>query len=173
MQEKVKQLRVNIDALAQLTGELKPLPLQIKRGNIGTIMGGEGINNKGSINSKEIKKSVDSLYMAKAWLGKVMGELGVESPYKSGYKTKADIEPTADVAPKGKFADYFTLTNHIEKVDYLRTQIDSLVKEVKELDLNLEVRLSREFAIARTNAYNYLCEARFHLGFELQRIKEA
>ena len=31
---------------------------------------------------------------------------------------------------------------------------------------------SREFAIARTNCYTHLCEARFWLGFELQRIKE-
>lgn len=155
MQEKVKQLRINIDALAQLTGELNCY------------------NHETTTLSKEVFHSKESLYMAKAWLGKVMEELGVESPYKSGYKTKQDIEPTADVAPKGTFADYLTLTNHIEKVDYLRTQIESLVKEVKELDLNLEVRLSREFAIARTNAYNYLCEARFHLGFELQRIKKA
>jgi hypothetical protein len=31
---------------------------------------------------------------------------------------------------------------------------------------------TREFAIARTNSYNYLSEARLWLGFELQRIKE-
>lgn len=158
MQEKIKQLRLGIDGIAQLTKDLTGYKF------------GDG---KQEGKSYQVIDAEQSLYMAKAWLGKVMGELGVESPYKSGYKTKEDIEPTADVAPKGTFADYLTLTNHIEKVDYLRTQIESLVKEVKELDLNLEVRLSREFAIARTNAYNYLCEARFHLGFELQRIKKA
>lgn len=171
MQEKVKQLRLGIDGIAQLTKDLKP------------IKGvSDGMVHLPNVNSKEIDKAYDSLIFAKAWLGKVMGELGVASPYKSGYKTKEDIEPTADVADKA-LPNFLTLKgdfselSHIEKVDYLRTAIDDLVKEVKELGTPIAgettFTTTREFAIARTNSYNHLCEARFWLGFELQRIKES
>lgn len=169
MQEKVKQLRLGIDGISQLVKDLKSTYND-------TICKQECC--KDIFISKQTEKAYDSLIFAKAWLGKVMGELGVDSPYRSGYKTKEDIEPTADVADKA-LPNFLTLKgdfselNYIEKVDYLRTAIDDLVKEVKNLDSNLEVRLSREFAIARTNSYNHLCEARFWLGFELQRIKES
>lgn len=123
----------------------------------------------------------NTLLFAKAWMGKLLGELDVPSPYpKDGSRhTIDDIEKTADtgeniidifekavVGGKGK---HWQEMNKIEKIDFLRENIkvysNALVNLVTE-------RKSREFAIARTNAYNYLCEARFYLGFELQRIKE-
>lgn len=173
MQEKVKQLRVSIDGIAQLTNKLKGIEREPNHNPI----------YSGNCSSIQTENAYQSLIFAKAWLGKVMGELGVESPYKAGYKTKEDIEPTADVNKHNSVDDgdwinlptaWYRDANHIEKVDGLRSCIDNLVKEVKELDANVERNLiTREFSIARTNAYNYLCEARFHLGFELQRIKEA
>ena len=159
MKEQIKELRVRIDGLAQLTKELKP----IKSGWVGEPIPN---TNKLGINSKEIEKAVDSLYLAKAWLGKVLGELGNENPYGSGYKTKEDIVPTQDVsAPIVIFEDF----NHIEKVDWLRTEIEKVVNEVKEIPTK---DLSREFAIARTNCFTHLSEARFYLGFELSRVKD-
>lgn len=169
MQEKVKQLRVSIDGIAQLTRELKPIVYDKNMVD-------------GVCHSYETRNAYDSLILAKAWLGKVMGELGVESPYKSGYKTKEDIEPTADVANHNdKVSNHYHLPysnmNHIEKVDWLRTCIEDDIKIIQGLGLPIPgettFTTTREFAIARTNAYNHLCEARFHLGFELQRIKEA
>jgi hypothetical protein len=64
MKDQIKELRVRIDGLSQLTQELKPI-------------------NKNEefkafpeyINSKEIEKTYNSLILAKAWLGKVLGEL--------------------------------------------------------------------------------------------------
>lgn len=162
MKEQIKELRINIDGLAQLTKELCPVKVAII---------------SGYKNSREIDKVVDSLYLAKAWLGKVLGELGVESPYpKDGTrKTIKDIEPTADVVKKIEFP--YTVIGvekpkelcHIEKVDWLREEINRISIKVEDIDTKGQCR---EFSIARTNAYNYLCEARFHLGFELQRIKE-
>lgn len=227
MQEKVKQLRVSIDGIAQLTKDLKPFketffshkvesdiesastprleiveksfsnqPLHYKfhyllKTDKGVFRWGnnveqtidEALASWGSainLNSKEIEKAYDSLIFAKAWLGKVMGELGVKSPYKSGYKTKEDIEPTADVADK-PLSNFLTnkgdwdKLSHIEKVDYLRTQIESIINEITPIQATeaLGAKSPREFNIARTNSYNHLCEARFWLGFELQRIKEA
>jgi hypothetical protein len=67
----------------------------------------------------------------------------------------------------------FVNKSHTEKVECLREEIEQVVLKVKDLvNINSSFKTSREFAIARTNAYNHLCEARFWLGFELQRIKE-
>jgi hypothetical protein len=189
MIQQIKELRVKIDGLAQLTKGLKPIEIEKTsfENNTGLVKTKNNIKyvDKGLIiileknNSKEIEKAVDSLYLAKAWLGKVLGELGNENPYGSGYKTKEDIEPTADVNQDihGYNLDviHFEDKNHIEKVDWLRQEIEKVVNEIKHLDSNISnhhtQRPSREFAIARTNAYNHACEARFWLGFELQRIK--
>lgn len=70
MTQKIKEFRINIDGITQLVIDLTP--------------------------SAETTKAINSLKLAKAWLGKVLEELGNENPYKSGYKTKDDIEPTAD-----------------------------------------------------------------------------
>lgn len=168
MQEEVKQLRVSIDGLAKLISGLKPIPVCNFSNNVI-----EKFSKTKYIASKEITKAFNSLILAKAWLGKVLQELGTESPYKSGYKTKDDIQPTADVANHNdKVSNIYHLNwkemNHIEKVDWLRACIEDEIKEIKDLDFNaLENFLSREFSIARTNSYTYLCEAKFHLGFEL------
>lgn len=170
MKEQIKKLRISIDGLAQLTKELKLSKKEIIGTNtdiIGSIM---TFNGWRDINSKEIEKAVDSLYLGKAWLGKVLGELGNENPYGSGYKTKEDIVPTQDVAT---LEVSLALLNHVEKVDFLRSAIEEIVKEVKDISLIQQpsVPFSREFAIARTNCYTHLCEARFWLGFECERIK--
>lgn len=159
MQERIKEIRVNIDGLYQLTKELKPLQMQ----------GGY----LAMVNSKQIEDAAHSLIYAKAWLGKVLGELGTENPYKSGYKTVSDIEPTADVADNLQSSPViiFAEMNHIEKVDWLRTEIEKVVNSIKNLGRTTEMSFTKEFNIARTNAYNHLCEARFALGFELERIK--
>lgn len=176
MKEEIKKFRVEIDGIAQLVKELKP----------NKIYSSEGSYIINATNSKEIEKAVDSLYLAKAWLGKILEELGTENPYGSGYKTKEDIVPTQDVhkhmeftneaknlehpfffGNAGTYHDY-QAKNHIEKVDWLRNEIEASIHAIKRLSTK---DLSREFAIARTNCYNHLCEAKFQLGFELARIK--
>lgn len=172
MKEQIKELRLQCDGLAQLTKELKPRVTYQTNYSINDYIGSTQVIY--ADNSKEIEKAVDSLYLAKAWLGKILGELGNENPYGSGYKTKEDIVPTQDVAPEqlvvtiGTASTSFNTLNHIEKVDWLRTRIEKLINEVKEIPT---VDKSREFAIARTNSYTHLCEARFFLGFEMERIK--
>lgn len=248
MIKEIKQLRVQIDGLAQLTKGLYPFKWmvyqrpkiekgilggdsEVEKENVwtghdsGLIMVGEksmgpGDNdknyefqalirtNKGTFrigsnnwsldegylhkqypierNSDEINKAFDSLILAKAWLGKVLGELGKETPYKNDgkRKTKEDIEPVAD-----KCAILCTFgvavlhdktwedVTHIERVDWLRQQIEKLnniflkidwldwydPKLTSVLDLLLPMRIL---------VFQYLSEARFWLGFELQRIKE-
>ena len=204
MIQEIKNLRVKIDGLAQLTKGLKPqtkwvmdlayLPKDIgidmdKWMEIFETKGYALVDSTGKIEEgikngfreihtkdKEIEKAYDSLILAKAWLGKVLGELGTDSPYKSGYKEVSDIEPTADIStPK-----IWHLETHIEKVDYLRIEIDNLHTEIWNLALGKDEWFER--LIENPKKYNtkyyhsivcqHLSEARFHLGFELQRIKE-
>lgn len=185
MKEQIKELRIKTDGLAQLTKELKPIKLEKAtfENNIGKIKTKNGFEyiDEGLIivleksNTKEIEKAVDSLYLGKAWLGKVLGELRNENPYGSGYKTKEDIVPTQDVASPNPdlLTNGFDLywwekeANHIEKVDWLRSSLEEIIKEVVKID----VKSTREFSIARTNCHTHLCEARFWLGFEMERIK--
>lgn len=176
MKEQIKELRVKIDGLYQLTKELKPIT-----GLEEQIVIGSNIvwDKKAPRNSKQIEDAAHSLIYAKAWLGKCLGELGEENPYKSGYKTVADIEPTADkcevlcttglegIATNQTWKEI----NHIQKVDWLRTEIQKIIEELIKWYTHSPTP-TREFNIARTNAYNHLCEARFALGFELERIKE-
>lgn len=161
MKDQVKDLRVKIDGIAQLCSVTKPDSPGSEYGNL-TPRG-----------SKQVEKATDNLYFAKAWLGKILGGLGQDNPYKSGYKTKEDIEPTADVSQEVPFGDKvdeipFRDKNYIEKIDYLRQEIKSVIQEAKELrvlDYSIELRYL-------DNCLTQLETARFELGFELQRIKE-
>ena len=171
MKEQIKELRIKIDGLYQLTKELKPITNLEEQIVIGSNIVWD---KKAPRNSKQIEDAAHSLIYAKTWLGKVLGELGAENPYKSGYKTVSDIEPTADSLKFPPHEDFlygkWGKMNHIEKVDWLRTEIQTLINELSKWYTHTPTP-TREFNIARTNAYNHLCEAKFALGFELERIK--
>lgn len=212
MKEQIKQLRVEIDGLAQLCEGLKPIKdiVAIHKviGHLGTIpVYGtteqelkerqvkfqeeyDKVDAATSKNSEEIKEAVRSLKLSKAWLGKVLGSLGSDNPYGSGYKTIEDIVPETDKAktvcgvmgidgetPRLEAVDTFTLNgkimneysqmSHIEKVDWLRT-------EIKRLGIQLYDTIHfKEIGISEGElAYKYICEARFWLGFEMGRIRD-
>lgn len=157
MKEQIKELRVEIDGLSVLTKQLSP--------------------------SKEIEKTYDSLIFAKAWLGKVLGEIGEPTPYANDGNRKSvqDIEQTADTSNKPKdgssFEENWSNKNHIEKVDWLRQEINKITVEVQS-QINrfkfgkIQLETYSSVDLYQQNIYTYLCEARFWLGFELQRIKE-
>lgn len=178
MVEEIKNLRVKIDGLAQLTKGLNPIK------NTATV----NLENPkwgipSFLNSKEIERSVDSLYLAKAWLGKCLGELNVPTPYKNdgNRKTVEDIEPTADsvIDKDGIYHNMFTIDetvewnkkSHIEKVDWLRQETQKAIYEQADIHAGV-TGYAHEF-YGWKFVYQHLCEARFWLGFELQRIKEA
>lgn len=211
-QEQIKQLRIKIDGISQLVKELKPLRnLVIDLNKIPTDKGidlekfmyylnNEGrafVENNESGNAvqpldlnTELHKCYDSLILAKAWLGKILKELGEETPYKNdgNRKTVEDIEPSADTVilsnglnssiQEGLNNGVFKLSNiineelfknksHIEKVDWLREEIKNIIENTEDF--------SQEYPtieIEQGFVYKYLSEARFWLGFELQRIKE-
>lgn len=167
MKEEIKELRVSIDGLAQL---VKPM----------VVVQGVDIHGvKLKFQSIEIGETYKSLILAKAWLGKVLQELGESTPYANDGSRKSveDIEPVADKATNlfeiSNFLEYwgkdFNNLFHIEKVDWLRCSVEDLIQEVIKLDL----KGTRELAIARTNSYTHLCESKIYLGLELGRIRDS
>lgn len=150
MEEAIKVIRLRIDSLAQLTGGLANPNL-----------------------SRQLQKSVDALFLSKAWLGKMLGELNVDSPYQNegNRKTVDDIEPTADRVKEVNISAEFSNGTQIEKIDFLRQQIGDTCQAVFSLKEG-DAMLSFKNNIFSTSSYTALCEARFELGFELERIRE-
>ena len=188
MKEQIKELRVEIDGLAQLVNNLNGVSLidvslipsldgwDTKKWlkeleEYGIMMTDQQTHQK----SKELEKTIDSLYLAKAWLGKVLQELGETTTYANdgNRKTVEDIEPTSDTYKPKEYevSDYSQLYNPIEKVDWLRQEIEKIAKSEYISSMTYQPKTRLE-AIARTNTYNHLTEARFWLGFELTRVRD-
>lgn len=179
MKAEIKALRINIDGLAQLTKELKPI--KIKKvteynpdGHSITWIPIKEFGESFSANTKEIENATDSLYLAKAWLGKILGELGSDTPYKNDGNRKniEDIENATDkhrgIEHLSTNGNWNTDYNHIQKIDFLREQIKIFISDSNDFSEKYpEIELEQGFV------YKYLCEARFWLGFELERIKNA
>ena len=146
MKEQITALRQKIDALSKIVSGIAP-------------------NGAPLINGSSV-----ALIMSKAWLGKALGELGVDTPYKNDGNRKSinDIEPTADTSSIENHFDALTPRNTIEWIDYARQEIEKVSDEIKNIPTQ---GLSREFAICRTNSWNLACEARMLLGFYLEFLR--
>lgn len=173
MNEQIKELRVKIDGLAQLTKQLKGFKKHVL-----------GPESQIWYPSQETANAYDSLLLAKAWLGKVLEELGEQTPYVNDGKRKTveDIEPAANVSDLNDFVatklpsdetvnlikvEKWENKTHIEKVDWLRQEIQHVTHVVYQICVNSsKIRFHSEIS------YRHLCEAKFWLGFELQRIKK-
>lgn len=144
-------LRRNIDGTSQMVSSLSP-------NTAGNYIGSLTI---------QLYEANKSLLLAKAWVGKLQGTLGGETPYKNDGKRSsvADIEPT-DARVDGWVLQ---ANNHIGAVDSLRQSVTTLITLLEESTDRLE-GLSRYSNICKTQVFVHLTEARFHLGFELGRI---
>lgn len=168
MKKGITELRIKIDGLSQLVKGLRPFENSTNKEL-------EYLNVERYFQPGEINKSYDSLILAKAWLGKVLGELGQDTPYKNdgNRKTKEDIEETADKTSENnptKDGRIYEQRNHIEKIDWLREEIKKLINlNPKTWDRYKDSTIIETYFLW---SFKYLSEARFWLGFELQRIKE-
>lgn len=185
MKKQIKELRVQIDGLAQLVKTLGQPPVIVSKENISDDISEELLkmvrdspiaimkltdakpigHSSFNYNLYECHKS---LRLAKAWLGKILEELGEETPYKNDGKRKdvKDIEPTADKSAKVMFGRDMS---YIEKIDLLREEIKEIKQDLNDFSINLDFC---DYDEKIELVQNYLTEARFHLGFELQIIKE-
>lgn len=210
MKEKIKELRIKIDGLAQLVEHLHPQRsfkidiAQIPEGwdleKFITYFKESGYAITDSRQHKlvsraiqeipqqfkEVEKAKDSLYLAKAWLGKILQELGEQTPYQNDGKRKEveHIENAVDTSKIEKLNDYGSVSvgnylllpnwgkmKHVEKVDSLREMIKDVIQEISKKYRNVPTPI-KEVGIAGTICYTHLSEARFWLGFELERIKK-
>jgi hypothetical protein len=188
MNEKIHELRTRIDGLAQLVKSFQK-PLFIKQEYIpadktiddvfdeylktGVIIM-SGVYKIPFFDNSCIGECHKSLLLAKAWLGKALAELGEETPYKNDGNRKIieDIEPTYDSKDLGYLFSgvgqkFWYDKTYIEKIDWLREEIQKLINPI--------IRYTNEeewIGLFITKTYEYLTEARFFFGFELQRLKE-
>lgn len=155
MTEQLKELRLNLDGLAQ---QALKMPDRYNRTMAPNEM------------PPAVTAAASSILMAKAWTGKLLGELGSATPYKNdGNRASVkDIEPTDAQAEASNWDEDL---NYVQRIDQLRERIADFSYKLKEMDLR-ELNPSREAAICRTEIWTYLVEARMHLGFELGRIRE-
>ena len=136
LSNKIKSLRIDIDALANAVT----------------------VNRR----STETDNAIKSLLLAKCWLGKLLGELGEETPYNFAYAAD-QIPPTTDVTDQKIDRIDDQLSNkYVAFVGKLRSEIEAVSNAVNRLPSNISVQYCTQ----------HLSEARFHLGFELGRIRE-
>jgi len=200
MKTQIHELRTRIDGLTQLVKSLDRPILMISPSDLPPDMTKyeflQQLKEPGQImvvneDSKPeyvgpglsyIAETYKSLLLAKAWLGKVLAELGEETPYKNdgNRKTVEDIEPTADRSSgQGLFKDDFELLwwknelTYIEKIDWLREEIQKQIDSIEEIlhPVNMgDSEVDDQYCFILSE--QHLSEACFHLGFELSKLKE-
>jgi hypothetical protein len=120
--------------------------------------------------STHVADFLKSLRLARAWMGKLAGIVGKENPYKKdgNRHSKEDIEPIVDVS-----ATYLNITNlnQVERIDWLRQELNSLLSTFNTLSEG-ESTSAIDAITCLISIYQHLGEARFHLGFELGRIRD-
>ena len=196
MDKDLKQFRVKIDSLAQLTkgmGLSEELSNRLKREGESEQdfirrANKEGLWRQFDNNSIQVDHCIDDLYLAKFWCGRALGALSVPSPYVNDGRRHgvADIEPPADKVvfiPDPKPAieinetpiykpDRWESLNHIEKVDWLRQDIQKTIDQgliIYDRNMNPDTMVPDLIA---QQIHVHLTESRGWLGFELQRIRE-
>jgi hypothetical protein len=118
----------------------------------------------------------NSLFNAKSWLGKCLAQLGTVNPYitKDPIESAKQIPPTVDVYNDPKFIYNFKNNTKLQKVLFLRDQIATAVEMLESINLTkVKFEDGRLLSIAISQCYIHLSEARFELGAELGRIRNA
>lgn len=120
--------------------------------------------------SAETVKATNSLKMSRAWMGKLLGLLGEESPYTKDGKRHSiqDIEPVADVSISSRSLSHM---NQIERVDWLREELTQLQRDYDTLCTSADSH-DVKISTCLISVYQHLAECRFWLGFELGRIRD-
>lgn len=114
------------------------------------------------LDSRELSLAYTSLQLAQMWMGKLLGDIGTEYPYREGANVKSSIiDDRADQA-----AQPIPLTiGRVFAVKELREFISLIQAQIVELDVNQEL-FDRIKII-----YEHLQTAKMWLGQELNNIK--
>jgi hypothetical protein len=175
MIDKVKELRVKLDGLTQLTRDLRPV-----FNRTGPLVVG-GKSNGHYSNTREISLAITSLELSKMWLGKCLKEMGNANPYpESKNPSNEKIEPTADTDDKLNWVnDEWTKqclpnTNltHIQKVKWLRSELETVETILR---FNIAAELPGMTVIGHRGFEESILEcikAGMWLGMELGRVRD-
>lgn len=145
MQEQLRNVRLELDRIAALTGRLDP--------------------------SRESALAKTHFQESKMMLGKVLGELGEANPYpESKNPTSPVIEKTAE---RSGPVEWSSDTDHITRVKTLRQDSDATCNELKSLmNFNHENKISLEVTIFLEQAFIEANKGMMWLGMELGRIRD-
>jgi hypothetical protein len=150
---------------------------------------GKFISYKDNINawrinsSEEINQAINNLFFAKAYLGKLLGELGSPTPYQNDGKRNSikDIEPVANSSVPN-YSDFRAL-NIVQRIDSLRQDIQNLLDVdllVLHNDLHGFVQRGTDLNYTEyrrqlyiNQVFLHLTNAKMWLGFELGRLRDS
>lgn len=159
-EDQLREFRVlldsNVKALEDLQYEFREHP------HAGSI------TRKGRGISTHIERSIEDVMFAKAWIGKVLEARGASNPYGKGYQDVHDIVETADTAERSDSERTKKRPSYVGQVSDMRDRLGSALQILDKLEGSPS---TRKEAIAWTQAYVKLTEAKLHLGFEFARIK--
>lgn len=114
-----------------------------------------------------------SFFLAKAWLGICLAEIGADNPYAGEDKiqSRKDIPATAEHDDSNHFKAECVQFNNLNTENALIGLRSELLKTIDFIQGINSFDYTREFAIARTQAWVNAREARFFLGVILGSLK--
>lgn len=160
MQNQIKQLKSKLELCIELTEELKPI--ESLASTFQVVIGHNGTHNEWGnlvtkVNSKEIEKAVDSIFLAKCWVDKTLKEFESEEDLDKG--------STKFIMDINTWKSY----DHYGKIDYIKLQITECVG----INANIPVMNNIRILSGGNNTYQHLSEARSWLEAELDRDHES
>lgn len=160
--EEIKVLRQHLDGILTLS----ECVLSVKPAVYG--------DNISSFPYFELVCYKQSLMMGRAWLGKALGALGEETPYKNDGKreTKADIEPATDLCSPKEFDPVeFAQHTYVYQIDKLREMIKIVVEDLGNPIADFRNKYYN-YALCMQRSNQHLEEARMWLGYALGVLRD-
>lgn len=118
--------------------------------------------------SREVSLCITSLQKAKAWLGETLKAIGTANPYpESSNPESKKIEPQAEHG--GDRETFVRFPTQLERVKAMRGAVQNVIDAVRP-DGDIATGTG---AWQRDTAYMNLIEAKYWLGWELDRIRGA
>jgi hypothetical protein len=96
-----------------------------------------------------------SLFLAKAWLGVILGEFGIE-----------DSRDNADSMDHKMQVRHFGLQNVSDAIESLREELSEIAEDVYRLDVEEHSKVE----VCKRESWKNVLEARFHLGVTLANM---
>lgn len=120
--------------------------------------------------SAETVKAVNSLKLGRCWMGKLLGLLNEENPYKNdgNRHTVSDIEKAVHTSVHHRD---LSKMSQVERIDWVRQDLSLLQKDFDTLVHSADTP-NIAISTSLVSVFQHLAEARFWLGYELGRLRD-